>query len=574
MTALIGGGADQARSAAANHARDVLLRCWLRETGHTVTTDGTATVPLPGTGRTLTVQVVRRSPSGAHHLGEVTDESGRLLDLPEVADLLSREAASRAGLAATHAEDARARIIESAVRLEAYAVARTTETAAPDLPRWLRAEQDLLTGHPWHPMTKSRDGLDDDLDTRFAPETRGHFPVHWFAAAPEVAAWDGAGAFGGDGVPALMRALAGPAADLAPPNHLLVPAHPWQAADLPSRSAVAELLERGLLRDLGPAGDPWWATSSLRTVARPGAAVMLKLSLGLRITNSRRENTRAEGRLAVRTARLVQAGLGDALAAAHPGFGLVLDRGWLGVDGPGHLGLETVLRDVPFADQEDVACAGALVDPRPDLPRPPVAVLVDRVAAAHGLPVREAAVLWFRRWVEVVAQPLLWLHGTWGIGLESHLQNVLVGLGTDGLPKHGWYRDNQGWYAAASKVARLERLLPGVGDEVPLVFGDDLVTDRIAYYLGVNNLFGVAAAVAAAVPVPEEELLRVLAAALRAHATGPEPSSVAGLLLHAVTLPVKANLLTGVDGRDEVHAPVESQSVYVDLPNPLIEVTR
>lgn len=559
---------DRVSQAAAEHARQVLLRCWLRETCQDVTTEGTVGVPLSGSGRALRVQVLRRSPTGAHRLGEVGDEHGHSLDLAEVADRLAREAACLAGLDAAHAEDARSRVVESAARLEGYAARRAAETAVPDLPRWLRSEQDLLTGHPWHPMTKSRDGLDEASDLRFAPETRGHFAVHWFAAAPEVAAWDGVGT----DVPALMRTLAGPAAQLAPPGHLLVPAHPWQAADLPSRPAAAELLERGLLRDLGPAGQPWWATSSLRTVARPGAKVMLKLSLGLRITNSRRENTRAEGRLAVRTARLVHAGLGNALAAAHPHFALVLDPGWLGVEGP--VGLETVLRDVPFADQDDIACAGALVDPRPDLPRPPVAVLVDRVATACGCTAREAALLWFRRWLEAVAEPLLWLHGTWGIGLEAHLQNVLVGLDADGLPRRGWYRDNQGWYAAASKVAALERLLPGVGEDVPLVYDDDLVTDRVAYYLGVNHLFGVAAAVAAATPVPEEELLRVLADMLRVHARRPHPSPVAALLLDAATLSVKANLLTGVDGRDEVDAPVEAQSVYVDLPNPLREVTQ
>jgi siderophore synthetase component len=35
---------------------------------------------------------------------------------------------------------------------------------------------------------------------------------------------------------------------------------------------------------------------------------------------------------------------------------------------------------------------------------------------------------------------------------------------------------------------------------------------------------------------------------------------------------VKANLLTGVDGRDELDGPVQTQSVYVDVPNPLKEV--
>lgn len=565
---------EVARDGARRTARDVLLRCWLRETGVAVPAPGRVAVPLPATASRLDVDVVERRPTGAHVLGAVTTSDGDPVGLEGLVDLLSREAAARTGRA-DHAE-ARDRLLESARRMAQYAAGRAAEDAVPDLPRWLLAEQDLLTGHPWHPMTKSRDGLDDALDARFSPEARGSFAVHWFAAAPEVAAHDGAGV----DVPALMRRLAGPAARQAPDGWLLVPAHPWQAVDLRHRPAAADLLDAGVLRDLGPAGGAWWATSSLRTVARPDAEVMLKLSMGLRVTNSRRENTRGEGRLAVHTARLVDAGLGSALAAAHPAFDIVADRAWAGVgpDDPGGsgglsgVGLETVVREAPFTADADIRCAGALLDPRPDLARPAVAAAVARAAEAHGLSLEDGARLWWTRYLDVVVAPVLWLHGTWGIGLEAHLQNTLVQLSPDGLPVRGFYRDNQGWYAAESALPRLRTLLPSVGEDAPLVFHDALVTERVAYYVGVNHVLGVVAALAAACGLPEEPLLRILGRHLRSHRAGARPSPVATLLLEADTLPTKANLLTGVDGRDEVASPVETQSVYVDVPNPLREV--
>jgi siderophore synthetase component len=557
---------EVARLAAAKLARDVLLRSWIRETGTPVRGPGPVMVDLPTTGNRLHVDVVDRAPTGAHVLGVVATDSGAPLSLPAVVDLLAREAAARTGR--PDATEARDRVMESARRLEEYAVARSLEDTTPELPRWLLAEQDLISGHPWHPMTKSRDGLMDDLDARYAPEARGSFPIHWYAAAPAVAAWGSAGL----DVPALMRRLS--RAGNLPDGWIPVPAHPWQADDLRNRPAAAALLESGLLREIGPVGAPWWATSSLRTVGRPGSEVMLKLSMGLRVTNSRRENTRAEGLLAAHTARLVEAGLGRELAAAHPAFGLVLDRGWLGVDGDGPVGLETVVRDVPFGPEDDVRCAGSLFDPRPDLVHPPVLDVVARSGRAAGLPVEAAAEHWLRRYLAVVVEPLLWLHGTWGVGLEGHLQNVLVGLDSEGLPERGWYRDNQGWYAADSQVGRLATLWPDVGRDAPLVYGDRLVVDRVAYYVGVNHVLGVVAALAAACRVPEERLLRVLADALRAHLASPMPSAVAELLLEAETLPTKANLLTAVDGRDEVNSPVETQSVYVDVPNPLHEVLR
>ncbi|HSX65895.1 IucA/IucC family protein [Nocardioides sp.] len=555
--------AEVARIGAARLARDVLVRAWLRETETPVTEAGELVVDLPAARTAVLVRIAGVSPTGAHAIDSVARPNGVPLAYAELIDLLTREAAARTGRA-DHTE-ARERIIESGRRLEGYAVARALEDAAPELPQWLLGEQDLLSGHPWHPMTKSRDGLADELDAQFSPEARGSFRVHWYAADPSVAAWGGTGR----DVPALMRELAGPIADSVPADWLLLPAHPWQAADLRNRAVAADLLDRGLLRDLGPAGAPWWATSSLRTVGRPGADVQLKLSMGLRVTNSKRENTRGEGLLAAHTAELVDAGLGAALAAAYPTFGLVLDRGWLGVNADGPVGLETVLREVPFDADADVRCAGSLFDPRPDLCRPPVADAVSRTAAAFDLDPASAAQLWFARYLDVVIEPLLWLHGTWGIGLEAHLQNMLVELGEDGLPIHGWYRDNQGWYAAESALDRLRELLLTVGEDAPLVFPDALVVDRVAYYVGVNHVLGVVAAVASGCGVAEAVLLRVLGDSLREHLATSSPSAVARLLLEAETLPTKANLLTGVDGRDEVESPVETQSVYVAIPNPL-----
>jgi siderophore synthetase component len=549
-----------------DEALAVLLRCWLRETSCPVAAPGPLTVPLPASGRALVVEVLRRSPSGQHALGRVTLD-GLDASLEDLAPLLLVEAAAAAGLPAARTEQAVSRVLDSARRTARYATARASAPEPPaGLPGWLAAEQDLVAGHPFHPMAKSREGLPDPEDDLLAPELRGRFPLHWYAARREVVATGSAGL----DVTALLHELA---ADVRVPTGFVpVPAHPWQAARLRMRPAAASLLDAGDLIDLGPGGAPWWPTSSVRTVARPGSPVMLKLSLGLRVTNSRRDNVRSELELGTRTARLVDAGLGRALAAAHPGFGLVRDPAWIGVDGGGPVGLDTVVRDVPFDPRDEIACPGALVDARPDRDRPVVADLVTRLAARRGLDRATAAADWYRGFLDAVAVPLLWLHGTHGIGLEAHLQNLLVGLDPHGRPHRGWYRDNQGWYLAASHELAAQALLPGIGDGVPLVFDDALVTDRVVYYLGVNALLGTAGALAAAGLADEHDLLRVLADVLRTHVRGPDPSPAAEVLLHAERLRTKANLLTGIDGRDELDGPVETQSVYVDVPNPLLEV--
>ncbi len=54
-------------------------------------------------------------------------------------------------------------------------------------------------------------------------------------------------------------------------------------------------------------------------------------------------------------------------------------------------------------------------------------------------------------------------------------------------------------------------------------------------------------------------------------ATGPveHRSPLPGRLLEARTLRCKANLLTRLRGLDELVGPVDTQSVYVTIPNPL-----
>ena len=72
------------------------------------------------------------------------------------------------------------------------------------------------------------------------------------------------------------------AGDLPTPRPTPCPCRctPGRPANCKHRPAVAALLDAGLLHDLGPHGDPWHPTSSVRTVHRPGAPAMLKLSLG------------------------------------------------------------------------------------------------------------------------------------------------------------------------------------------------------------------------------------------------------------------------------------------------------
>ncbi|MFE0044903.1 IucA/IucC family protein [Streptomyces albireticuli] len=581
-----------------------LLRCWVRE-NDLARPDGDAlTVPLTASGTTLRVPVRHWSAVGWHRFGPpaLTDgpADAPAVDAVTLAALLTREAAHHATRAGgTPTEDGAelvGRVADSARRTAGFLAARRARPADPDTrDLFLHAEQSLLLGHPLHPAPKSREGLSEAESHRFSPEARGSFPLHWLAVHRSLLATDSAWTERGRAVDAVTLAvrLAGPGLRV-PPDTVPLPLHPWQARDLHSRPTVTALMEAGLLRDLGPFGESWYPTSSVRTVHRPGAPAMLKLSLGLRITNSRRENLRKELWRGVEVHRLLRSGLAErwrAACAGGLGFDIVRDPAWLAVDAPDGTpltGLDAVIRHNPFGPGDDAACLAGIVSPRPwaDGSEPPgpaghltmhsrLADLVARLVLRTGRPAGAVSAEWFLRYLEAVVRPVLWLDGQAGIALEAHQQNILVLLDRDGWPVGGRYRDNQGYYFRESHREPLDRLLPGIGTESDTFVSDEVTDERFAYYLGINNVLGLIGAFGAQRLADERILLAALRRFLKGAATGPAAtrSPLPARLLEAPTLRCKANLLTRLHGLDELVGPVDTQSVYVTIANPLVTST-
>lgn len=616
-----------------------LLRCWVRENNIIPSSLGVLRVPLTASGNALLVPVLYWSSTGWHRFGLPYLENGPpgapCVDAVTLAALLGRESAPTAlGQATLASADAQAQAEPSAplgdaawplrnhdteqptpvvdhsaesfasrttalagdggdlVGRVADSVRRTAEFIAdrrrrpadgPDL--FLAAEQSLLLGHPLHPTPKSREGLSEAEARLYSPELRGSFPLHWIAVAPDALAHDSAWTARGRTVTAaqLTHQLAGPQLSL-PDGHAALPLHPWQIRELHHRPATAALFDAGLLRDLGPLGEPWFPTSSVRTLYRPGAPAMLKLSLGLRITNSRRENLRKELHRGVEVHRLLRSGLAEQWHAAHPGFDIVRDPAWLAVDDPAGApvpGLDVMIRNNPFRPGDDASCIAGLVSPRPPSEQaartdgtPMASRLADTITRLAGRTGRSRGAVsaeWFLRYLEHVVRPVLWLDSEAGIALEAHQQNTLLLLDADGWPVGGRYRDNQGYYFRESRRAELDARLPGVGSVSDTFVSDDVTDERFAYYLAINNILGLIGAFGSQQLADEQLLLAAFRRFLNEAATGrtrlrsPLPSR----LLDSPTLRCKANLLTRLHGLDELVGPVDTQSVYVTIANPL-----
>ncbi|MFE5615665.1 IucA/IucC family protein [Streptomyces sp. NPDC056524] len=550
-----------------------LLRCWVRENNLPAPGSSTLRIPLEASGTALLVPVLYWSPTGWHRFGppalEGLQPTAPRADAVTVAALISRETGRPEGTELV------GRVADSARRTADFITDRRRRpTPGPEADLFLTAEQSLLLGHPLHPTSKSREGLSDAEARLYSPELYGSFPLHWMAVDHSVLSSDSAWTEQGRSVTAAQLATGlADGLDL-PPGTVPLPLHPWQARELAHRPAVASLLASGLLHDLGPSGAAWHPTSSVRTVHRPGARTMLKLSLGVRITNSRRENLRKELHRGVEVHRLLRTGLVDQWQAAHPGFDIVRDPAWLAVDTPDGEpvpGLDVMIRHNPFAAGDDAVCIAALTAPRPwpgaTRMRSRLADIVTRLAARTGRPTTAVAAEWFLRYLDQVIRPVLWLDGVAGVALEAHQQNTLVLLDLDGWPVGGRYRDNQGYYFRESRRDELESRLPGIGVVSDTFVSDQVTDERFAYYLGINNVLGLIGAFGAQHLADE----RVLLAAFRQFLTSATGlgSPLPHRLLEAATLRCKANLLTRLHGLDELVGPVDTQSVYVAITNPL-----
>ncbi|MFE7096300.1 IucA/IucC family protein [Streptomyces erythrochromogenes] len=565
--------------AAEGAAVENLLRCWVREAGlHRPDgpTGSPLRIPLPASGTAVLVAVRHWSHTGWHRFGparlEGTAATAPCLDAVTLAALLAREGASDGG----RSTDLVGRVADSVRRTTEFIADRREHPAAPapaGVDRFLTAEQSLLLGHPLQPDPKSREGLSESEARRYSPELHGSFPLHWLAVAPSALATESAWTERGRPVtaPQLLGRLA-PGLPL-PDGTTPLPLHPWQARELLQRPAVTALRDAGLLHDLGPHGEAWYPTSSVRTVHRPGAPAMLKLSLGLRITNSRRENLRKELHRGVEVHRLLRTGLTEQWQASHPGFDIVRDPAWVAVDAPDGTpvpGLDALLRHNPFRSGDDAVCVAALTSPRPWPGRTTMssrlAEIVSGLASATGHSTSAVAAEWFLRYLDHVVLPVLAFDALAGIALEAHQQNTLVLLDPIGWPTGGRYRDNQGYYFRESRRAELEQRLPGIGARSDTFVSDSVTDERFAYYLGINNVLGLIGAFGSQRLADERVLLAAFRRFLaKAADLGPLPTR----LLDSPTLRCKANLLTRLGGLDELVGPVDTQSVYVTITNPL-----
>ncbi|MEU6254782.1 IucA/IucC family protein [Streptomyces sp. NPDC047043] len=482
-------GADAAVRADA-YASAPLLNCLLREVAEPLGQSAARrTYRLPGVDRLLRVRGERRPAEPEvyaaghwHHIGHT-----------ELVKLVSEELRRHTGLS-NH--ELPAEMIDSRDAVAALLTARARATAPED--PYLRSEQSLITGHPYHPAPKARGGGPVAGWLPYAPEAHARFPLVLLGVREDTVVEEG-------------DTSALDALGEAPPGYRLLPAHPWQLGLVDLKEAFAD----GRLVRLGTTDFDAWPTAAIRTLYAPGRDLFLKFSLDVRITNDIRRLWRHDLLKLRRTDTAVR----SAFAAVPGPAAWLSDRGYRTADFAFEE-LAVLVRDglhghlLPGATP---LLAAGLVEGFDGSP-------LDRTADPAG---------WWEAYLKTVVPPALTAFADHGVVVEAHLQNTLVAVDADGLPVQALFRDAEG-----------VKLLAEVSREAGW--------ERLVYCLVVNHLAEIAAALAERRPG-----LDPWPAARRELSRHDLPEIAA--LLTSPTLPGKTNLLlrwTGADGADARYLPL------------------
>jgi siderophore synthetase component len=363
------------------------------------------------------------------------------------------------------------------------------ETAQDPFQAYIQSEQSLTFGHPFHPAPKSRQGFSREDLRRYSPEMRARFPLHWFAVdAAHIVQQS-----------ALDRSCAETVALRAPqvpPGYTAVPAHPWQAAHFLAHPLIGKALAKGTLLDLGPQGEDFFPTSSIRTLYQKGNPFFYKFSLNVRITNCVRKNAWYELEGALQVTHILRR-VFPALRAPFPGLRVLEEPAFLSIDlrdadaqrnlevteGFGLILRETLEGKLPPGSVP--LLAGSLFGDHV-LGERRLRNLIESFAERAGVSRESAAEIWFHAYAAQLLPPVLHCFFAHGIIFEPHLQNVVIGL-EGGLPRQLILRDFEGVKLVPEHhgPAQLGQASPRAREA--LWYSAEQGWNRIAYCLFVNN---------------------------------------------------------------------------------------
>ncbi|WP_444942866.1 IucA/IucC family protein [Microbulbifer sp. ZKSA006] len=442
---------------------------------------------------------------------------------------------------------------------------------------YISSEQSLLFGHWLHPTPKSRQGIHSWQHEKYTPELKSKFQLHFFAISREFLEQD---SFFDESVEQIInRMLGAEGKDInIDIDKQLIPVHPLQAQWLLHQDYIQHLQRDGLIVDLGLMGKMFTPTSSVRTLYCSELNYMIKLSIPVKITNSLRKNRTHELDPGLNIGKLFSL---SNFKEKFPQFTLIEDPAFITVKLP-HMqetGFETIIRQNPFSKDIDtqgsptLSIAALVQDPILPGTQSKLAQQVLKLASKQGVSAEKAALKWFNCYWQCAIEPTIILYDSQGIGLEAHQQNSLLTI-HENCPIKYYYRDNQGFYLSEKMQGELLTAVPELSNNPDLFYPDNMITDRVGYYLFINQLFSVIGRLGQDNLIDEGQLLKLSynkLKQLKHEALKGVGINFINRLFNNSSIPCKGNLLTRVEDIDELEAEKEL-AVYTNIRNPFFDL--
>lgn len=562
-------------------APDAAAQCFLnsliRETTDWRLSDGQPAeliIPL-GTRQAIHCRVVYFSATQHHRFAFparlVNDSGSQPLDFATLALLLVDKLQHQQMLPAAGCEAFYQRVMESHAHTQQAIDARHDWPRLREKPlNFGEAEQALLVGHAFHPAPKSHEPFNQQEAERYLPDFAPHFPLRWFLVDKNQLAGDSLHLnlqqrltrFAAENAPQLLSALTD--------RRWLFPLHPWQADYLLQQTWCQQLVEQGLLEDLGEAGAPWLPTTSSRSLYCATSRDMIKFSLSVRLTNSVRTLSVKEVKRGMRLARLAQTDRWQTLQARFPTFRVMQEDGWAGLrDMQGAIREESLfaLRENLMVNQphSQTNVLVSLTQSAPDGGDSLLAAAVKRLSTRLNISEQQAAHAWVDAYCQQVLRPLFIAEADYGLVLLAHQQNILVEMQQD-LPTGLIYRDCQG----SAFMPHAAGWLDVIGEaQAENVFTREQLLRYFPYYLLVNATFAVTAALGAAGMDTEASLMARVRDALNAVRREVAHKACLDYVLESPHWNVKGNFFCYLQDHNE-NTIVDPAAIYFDFSNPLL----
>ncbi|MGU3375821.1 GNAT family N-acetyltransferase [Chryseobacterium sp. M5A1_1a] len=430
---------------------------------------------------------------------------------------------------------------------------------------FLESEQMLPVGHNLHPFTKSRMGFSEDEQILYGPEFKKGFQLHYFLIHKDCITEQSIPGISAKEIFGKLASIPEDYDSETTNDYFVVPCHPWEAQYLQTTNEYADLLGSGKVIHLGPSGEEFFATSSIRTLYSPNFNWMLKFSLHVLMTGSVRTNSLKDLKRGYASSIWWKEEKA-AFEKNFPHLKLMLEPSSLSVhyDGENIDSFNILIRENPFSTADKVLLLARLCQDESTDNSSFTTHFFKDVAHHLKTETEEAIITWFKKYTQLLISPLNSLFNQLGMAPEVHQQNLLIQLDDQLLPQTIFVRDGQGYLLRESFKEKYRKSIENCSEIGSLFIRDERLLDIVSHHLLVSNFSALISSIGKTGLIEEQKLINILYQEFeRIHQY--EPSDFTNYALHQQYWAVKSNLQSAVL---DVDGGVNASAIpYAKVPN-------